>query len=55
MQVTENLWEEVAYWLHHDEEQNLAAINEHEMSTSTEQEATVLFQQEVKRRQSNDK
>lgn len=48
--MTDDIWEQVAYWQQHDEDRNLEAINKHEAELATEQEAACLFTKELKRR-----
>lgn len=48
--MTDNIWEQVAYWQQHDEERNLELINQHELAAATEQDAARSFTQELKRR-----
>ena len=49
-----NVWEELALWQQHDEQQNLELINRYEAATFTAAQAAQSFQTEVIRRQSND-
>ena len=48
--MTDNIWEEVAYWQQQDEDYNLELINQHELAAATEQDAACSFTQELKRR-----
>ena len=48
--MTDNIYEEIAYWQQHDEERNLELINQHELAAATEQGAACSFTQELKRR-----
>lgn len=48
--MTDNIWEQVAYWQQYDEERNLELINQHELAVATEQSAAWSFTQEIKRR-----
>ena len=48
--MTDNIWEEVAYWQSLVEDRNLEIINQHEMETSTEVDASRTFTNEMKRR-----
>jgi len=48
--MTDNIWEQVAYWQQHDEERNFELINQHELAAATEQDAACSFTQELQRR-----
>ena len=48
--MTDNIWEEVAYWQRYDEERNLELINQHELAAATEKDAACSFTQKLKRR-----
>ena len=48
--MTDNIWEQVAYWQQQDEDHNLELINQHELAAATEQSAACSFTQELKRR-----
>ena len=53
--MTDNIWEEVAYWQEYEELQNLKAIEEHELETLTPEQLGSLFNRTVKkRRQDNE-
>jgi len=52
--MTDNIWEEVAYWQQHDEDRNLEIINQHELAAATELDAARSFSNELKRRKDND-
>ena len=53
--MTDNIWEEVAYWQKHDEDRNLELINKYELAAATELDAARSFSNELKRRKTNDK
>ena len=48
--MTDNIWEQLAYWQQHDEDHNLELINQHELAAATEQSAACSFTQELQRR-----
>jgi len=50
LKMTDNIYEEIAYWQQHDEERNLELINQHELAAATEQDAACSFTQELQRR-----
>ena len=54
-ELADNLWEEIAYWQHHDEDRNLELINKYELAAATELDAARSFSNELKRRKTNDK
>ena len=48
--MTDNIWEEVAYWQQHDEEANLKTIFQHELETVKPEDLGQWFRSELKRR-----
>ena len=52
--MIDNIWEEVAVWQQHDEEQNLEVINRHELQQASSYEAAIQFTQEINRRKNNE-
>ena len=52
--MTDNIWEELAAWQQHDEDQNLETINRHELQQASEYEAAAQFTHEIKRRKHNE-
>ena len=53
-ELADNLWEEITYWQHHDEDRNLELINKYELAAATELDAARSFSNELKRRKDND-
>ena len=48
--MTDDIWEQLAYWQQHDEDRNLELINQYELAAATEQDAACSFTQELQRR-----
>ena len=48
--MTDNIWEEVAYWQQHDEQVNFNIIFKHELETTKPEELGKWFRSELKRR-----
>ena len=48
--MTDNLWEEVAYWQHYDEDRILEIIDAQELQQASELEAAIQFTREIEMR-----
>ena len=48
--MTDNIWEELAFWQQHDEEANLKTIFQHELETVKPEDLGQWFRSELKRR-----
>ncbi len=48
--MTDNIYEEVAYWQQHDEDRNLELINQQDLEAADEADASASFTKELKRR-----
>ena len=48
--MSDNIWEEVAYWQQHDEQVNCDIIFKHELQTTKAEDLGKWFRSELKRR-----